>query len=147
MTYVNAPVLAEQRDCQVRLVTDAAAGDFRNVTTLRGTLSDGSIVSVSGTLTGPKMVEKLVGINGYDLEVPLSDHMLIFEYSDRPGIIGAVGRILGDSGVNIGGMQVSRAADQAIGVLNVDSAVSSQLAAEIAAAVDAKTFTVVNLQD
>ena len=104
-------------------------------------------VSVPETLTGPKMVEKLVGINGYDLEVPLSDHMLIFEYSDRPGIIGAVGRILGDSGVNIGGMQVSRAADQAIGVLNVDSAVSSQLAAEIAAAVDAKSFTVVNLQD
>jgi D-3-phosphoglycerate dehydrogenase len=147
VTYVNAPILAEQRDCQVRLLTDAAAGDFRNITTLRGTLTDGTIVSVSGTLTGPKMVEKLVGINGYDLEVPLSDHMLVFEYSDRPGIIGAVGRLLGDADVNIGGMQVSRQADHAIGVLNVDSAVSPQLASEIAAAVDAKTFTVVNLQD
>lgn len=147
VTYVNAPILAEQRDCQVRLLTDAAAGDFRNITTLRGTLTDGTIVSVSGTLTGPKMVEKIVGINGYDLEVPLSDHMLIFEYSDRPGIIGAVGRLLGDADVNIGGMQVSRQADQAIGVLNVDSAVSAQLASEIAAAVDATTFTVVNLQD
>jgi D-3-phosphoglycerate dehydrogenase len=147
VTYVNAPVLAEQRDCQVRLVTDAAAGDFRNITTLRGTLADGSIVSVSGTLTGPKMVEKLVGINGYDLEVPLSDHMLVFEYSDRPGIIGAVGQLLGGADINIGGMQVSRQEDEAIGVLNVDSAVSPQLATEIAAAVDAKAFTVINLQD
>ena len=69
------------------------------------------------------MVEKLVGINGYDLEVPLSDHMLVFEYSDRPGVIGNVGRILGDAGINIGGMQVSRQDDRAIGVLNVDSAV------------------------
>jgi D-3-phosphoglycerate dehydrogenase len=147
VTYVNAPILAEQRDCQVRLLTEPDAGDFRNITTLRGTLADGTMVSVSGTLTGPKMVEKLVGINGYDLEVPLSDHMLVFEYSDRPGIIGAVGKLLGDADVNIGGMQVSRQADQAIGVLNVDSAVSAQLGNEIAATVDAKTFTVVNLQD
>jgi D-3-phosphoglycerate dehydrogenase len=146
VTYVNAPILAEQRDCQVRLLTEPDAGDFRNITTLRGTLADGTIVSVSGTLTGPKMVEKLVGINGHDLEVPLSDHMLVFEYSDRPGIIGAVGKLLGDADVNIGGMQVSRQADRAIGVLNVDSAVSPQLGNEIAATVDAKTFTVVNLQ-
>lgn len=147
VTYVNAPILAEQRGAQVRLVTDASSGDFRNVTTLRGTLADGSVVSVSGTLTGPKMVEKLVGINGYDLEVPLSDHMLIFEYSDRPGIIGAVGKILGDADINIGGMQVSRQDDRAIGVLNVDGPVPQSLAQSIAEAVEAKTFSVVNLQD
>ena len=131
MTYVNAPVLAEQRGVAVRLVTEPDSGDFRNVTTLRGTLADGTVVSVSGTLTGPKMVEKLVGINGYDLEVPLSDHMLVFEYSDRPGVIGNVGRILGDAGINIGGMQVSRQDDQAIGVLNVDSAVPPALVASL----------------
>lgn len=147
VTYVNAPVLAEQRGCVVRLVTEADAGDFRNITTLRGTLADGTVVSVSGTLTGPKMVEKLVGINGYDLEVPLSDHMLVLEYSDRPGVIGSIGRVLGDAGVNIGGMQVSRQGDKAIGVLNVDNSVPAQLASEIAVLIDAKTFTVVNLQD
>ena len=37
------------------------------------------------------MVEKLIGVNGYDLEVPLTKHMLVFEYDDRPGVIGAVG--------------------------------------------------------
>ena len=93
------------------------------------------------------MVEKLVGINGYDLEVPLSEHMLVFEYSDRPGVIGAVGRILGDADINIGGMQVSRQHDRAIGVLNVDSAVPAALAAELAEVIEAKTFTVVDLQD
>ena len=104
-------------------------------------------MSVSGTLTGPKMVEKLVGINGYDLEVPLSDHMLVFEYSDRPGVIGNVGRILGDAGINIGGMQVSRQDDEAIGVLNVDSAVPAALAAELSEVIEAKTFSVIGLQD
>ncbi len=145
VTYVNAPVLAEQRGCVVRLVTDPDSGDFRNVTTLRGTLVDGTVVSVSGTLTGPKMVEKLVGINGYDLEVPLTDHMLVFEYSDRPGVIGAVGRILGDADVNIGGMQVSSQGDRAIGVLNVDHAVTGQLASDISEAVEATTFSVIRL--
>ena len=92
------------------------------------------------------MVEKLVGINGYDLEVPLSDHMLVFEYSDRPGVIGSVGRILGDAGINIGGMQVSRQGDRAIGVLNVDSAVPAGLASQLSEVVEAKTFSVIDLQ-
>jgi D-3-phosphoglycerate dehydrogenase len=146
VTYVNAPVFAEQRGCVVRLVTDPDSGDFRNVTTLRGTLADGTVVSVSGTLTGPKLVEKLVGVNGYDLEVPLTDHMLVFEYSDRPGVIGNIGRILGDADINIGGMQVSRQADRAIGVLNVDSAVPPALAVELGDVVQARTFSVVDLQ-
>lgn len=147
VTYVNAPVFAEQHGCVVRLVTDPDAGDFRNVTTLRGTLSDGSVISVSGTLTGPKMVEKLVGINGYDLEVPLTDHMLVFEYSDRPGVIGSIGRILGEASINIGGMQVSRQGDHAIGVLNVDSSLPPDLGSEIATLVSATAFTAVDLQE
>jgi D-3-phosphoglycerate dehydrogenase len=147
VTYVNAPVLAEQRDCQVRLVTSPDAGDFRNITTLRGTLADGTVVSVSGTLTGPKMVEKLVGVDGYDLEVPLSAHMLVFEYSDRPGVIGSIGQILGDAGINIGGMQVSRRGDSAIGVLSVDNVVAQQLASELAETIEATSFTVINLED
>ena len=78
MSYVNAPLLAEQRGCEVRLLTDPVSEDFRNVTTLRGTLADGTEVSVAGTLTGPRMIEKIVGVNGFDLEVPLADaHRLL----------------------------------------------------------------------
>jgi D-3-phosphoglycerate dehydrogenase len=73
--------------------------------------------------------------------------MLVFEYTDRPGVIGNVGRILGDAAINIGGMQVSRQEDRAIGVLNVDSAVPPALAAELSDVVDAKTFTAIDLHD
>ena len=59
VSYVNAPVIAEARGVGVTLTTDSASGDFRNVTTLRGTLKDGTEVSVAGTLTGPRMIEKL----------------------------------------------------------------------------------------
>ena len=144
VTYVNAPLLAEQRGCEVRLLTDPATQDFRNVTTLRGTLADGSTVSISGTLTGPRMVEKVVGVNGFDLEVPLSEHLAFFTYVDRPGVIGTVGRLLGDAQVNIDSMQVARneKGGQALVALTVDSAIPADVLAAIGSEVGAEVRVV-----
>jgi D-3-phosphoglycerate dehydrogenase len=144
VTYVNAPLLAEQRGVETRLLTDPTSQDFRNVTTLRGTLADGTTVSVSGTLTGPRMVEKVVGLNGFDLEVPLSEHMAFFTYTDRPGIVGAVGRLLGEADVNIGGMQVARdeKGGRALVALTVDSAIPSDVVNAIAAEIKAEVKVV-----
>ena len=52
VSYVNAPLLADERGIEVRLVTDPESPDHRNLITIRGTLADGSRVSVSGTLIG-----------------------------------------------------------------------------------------------
>ena len=124
VTYVNAPLLAAERGVQVSLVTDKESPHWRNVVTLRGTLPDGQVVSVGGTLTGQRQVEKLVEVNGFDMEIAPAEHMVFFTYSDRPGIVGVVGKILGDQGINIAGMQVCRNArgGQALIVLTVDSA-------------------------
>jgi D-3-phosphoglycerate dehydrogenase len=147
VSYVNAPVLAAERGLQVRLVTDPVSEDFRNVLSLRGGLADGSELSVAGTLTGPKQIEKLVGVHGVELEVAMSEHMAFFRYTDRPGVIGVVGRLLGDAGVNIAGMQVGRDHEggAAVVVLNVDSAVPADVLAAIASAVGAQTAQVVDL--
>jgi D-3-phosphoglycerate dehydrogenase len=147
VTYVNAPLIAQDRGCQSRLVTHAVSEDFRNVTTLHGTLADGTTLSVSGTLTGPKMVQKLIGINGYDLEIPLSTHMAFFAYEDRPGVIGAVGKLLGDADVNIAGMQVSRddEAVKALVALTVDDTIPDDVLVAIEREIGAETVRVVNL--
>jgi D-3-phosphoglycerate dehydrogenase len=144
VTYVNAPLIAEQRGVETRLLTEATSPDFRNVTTLRGTLADGTTVSVAGTLTGPRMVEKVVGLNGFDLEVPISEHMAFFTYTDRPGIVGAVGRLLGEADVNIGGMQVARDAKggRALVALTVDSEIPGDVVAAIAAEIEAEVKVV-----
>ena len=71
-------------------------------------MATGQVISVSGTLSGPKHVEKIVEVDGFDVELVPTDHMAFFMYTDRPGIVGLVGRILGDAGGNIAGMQVSR---------------------------------------
>ena len=79
--------------------------------------------------------------------MPVSEHLAFLRYTDRPGVVGAAGRLLGEADINIAGMQVSRQDDRAIGVLNVDSAVPAALAAELSEVVEAKTFSVVDLRD
>ena len=131
----------------VRSVTTAVAEDYRNVTTLRGTLSDGSVVSVAGTLTGPKMVQKIIGINGFELEIPISQHLVFYTYRDRPGVIGALGKLLGDAQINIAGMQVSRNNDthEALVALTVDSAIPGELVSAIEKEIGANTVRVADL--
>ena len=144
VTYVNAPLIAEERGCEVRLLTDPATQDFRNVTTLRGALADGSMVSVSGTLTGPRMIEKIVGVNGFDLEVAIAEHLAFFTYVDRPGVVGTLGRLLGDAQVNIANMQVARneKGGAALVALTVDSRIPADVLAAIVSEVGAEVRVV-----
>jgi D-3-phosphoglycerate dehydrogenase / 2-oxoglutarate reductase len=139
VTYVNAPLLAADRGVEVSLATDKQSPDWRNVVILRGTLPDGQVVSVGGTLTGQRQLEKLVEINGYDMEISPAEHMVFFTYTDRPGIVGIVGQILGAQGINIAGMQVCRDArgGQALIVLTVDSALPPAVLDEITSSIGA----------
>ncbi|WP_243064227.1 phosphoglycerate dehydrogenase [Humibacter sp. RRB41] len=149
VSYVNAPLLAEQRGIEVRLLTDAASEDYRNVLTLRGALADGSQVSVSGTLTGPKQTEKIVGINGYDVEVPLAQHLIVMVYDDRPGIVAVYGREFGEAGINIAGMQIARttAGGKALSVLTVDSPVPDGILEAVRAAIDADELQAIDITE
>lgn len=139
VSYVNAPLLAEQRGIAVRLVQDPVSEDYRNVLTIRGATGDGTRLSVSGTLTGPKQVEKIVEINGYDVEVPLAEHFIVMLYTDRPGIVAIYGKEFGDAKINIAGMQIARQqkGGQALSVLTVDSPVPSDLLERVRDAIDA----------
>jgi D-3-phosphoglycerate dehydrogenase / 2-oxoglutarate reductase len=147
VTYVNAPLLAADRGVEVSLVTDKDSPDWRNVVTLRGTLPDGQVVSVGGTLTGQRQVEKLVEVNGFDMELAPADHMVFLTYSDRPGMVGIVGQILGASGINIAGMQVCRDArgGHALIVLTVDSALPPAVLDEITTSIGAVVGRAVDL--
>ncbi|WP_382307178.1 phosphoglycerate dehydrogenase [Herbiconiux sp. UC225_62] len=139
VSYVNAPLLAEQRGVTVRLITEPVSEEYRNVITLSGALSDGSQISVSGTLTGTKQIEKIVEINGYDVEVPFAKHLIVMLYTDRPGIVAVYGKEFGEASVNIAGMQIARheAGGQALSVLTVDSPVPDGLLQKLQVAIEA----------
>ncbi len=147
VSYVNAPLLAAERGTAVRLITEPESPDHRNLITLRGTLADGSQVSVSGTLVGINQRERIVEVNGFDVDLEPTDHLAFLTYVDRPGMVGTVGRILGDAGINIAGMQVSRdeRGGQALVALSVDSAIGGEALAEIEAAIEASSVRGVDL--
>ncbi|MGF7233992.1 MAG: phosphoglycerate dehydrogenase [Frankia sp.] len=147
VTYVNAPLLAVARGVEVVLETQPDSADYRNLITVRGALADGTTVSVSGTLTGPRQVEKITAIDGFEVDLRSAAHLSFFRYSDRPGIVGAVGALLGEAGVNIVSASVSRTAagGDALMSLSLDDAVPGDVLADIAASIGASTARAVNI--
>ncbi|MFF3439892.1 phosphoglycerate dehydrogenase [Streptosporangium sp. NPDC002721] len=149
VTYVNAPLLAKDRGVSVELVTSSESPDWRNVVTVRGVLADGRAVSVSGTLSGPRQITKIVEVNGYQMEIEPTDHLSFFTYTDRPGIVGVVGRILGDHSINIASMQVARdvKGGKALIALTVDTAIPAEVIDQIGTEIGADSGRSVDLAD
>ncbi|MDQ1539799.1 MAG: D-3-phosphoglycerate dehydrogenase / 2-oxoglutarate reductase, partial [Actinomycetota bacterium] len=147
VTYVNAPLFAQDRGVEVSLLTDDDSPDFRNLITVRGTLPTGHQLSVAGTLARPNFVEKLVKVDGFDVDLTLSEHLAFFRYVDRPGVVGVLGRILGEHGINIAGMQVARdtRGGHALVALTVDSALPAPVLETIISEIGAESGRAVDL--
>ena len=120
VTFVNAPLLAEDRGLRVSTVASSSSQDYLSLVRVRA-----GDVEVAGTLLGPKNRERLVKVWGFDVDMEPADHMMFFRYVDRPGIVGQIGNVLGEAGINIASMQVGRqeAGGQALIAMAVDSAV------------------------
>lgn len=149
VSYVNAPLLAQQRGVDVKLTTDVFSDEYRNVTILRGTLGDGSTISVAGTVTGPKLNQKIVNINGYDVEVPMGANMVLMVYKDRPGIVAIYGAAFAEAGINIAAMQIARKSEggNALSVITVDSKVQAEILESVQAKIEAETMRFIQLVD
>jgi D-3-phosphoglycerate dehydrogenase len=121
---VNAPPLAAERGVEVTESKTRQSRDWVNVVIVSGQGPRGP-VSVAGTTVGPRDAERLVAINGIDVDLAPADHMAFLFYEDRPGVIGRVGTILGKAGVNIAGMQVGRRQQggEALMALTVDAGI------------------------
>jgi D-3-phosphoglycerate dehydrogenase len=151
VTYVNAPLFAADRGVEVELVTHADSVDNPTLVTVRGALPDGRTVTVSGTVvvSGSRETIKLTEVDGFDLELGADGVLLFFRYVDRPGVVGAIGSILGESGVNIAAMQVARreAGGEALMALTVDGAVGAELLTAAADAIGAVAASAADLRD
>ncbi|HEU5301058.1 MAG TPA: phosphoglycerate dehydrogenase [Acidimicrobiia bacterium] len=105
VSFVNAPQLAEARGVAVSETVSSTAADFVNLVTVRGRIGDRPY-HVAGTLFGKHARPRIVGIQDHAVDVPPSSHMLVVRNSDTPGMIGTVGTVLGECGVNIADMDV-----------------------------------------
>ena len=104
VTYVNAPQLAKEHGVEIRETNTTVSEDYVNLVRVSGGGHE-----IAGTLVGRRGEQRIVMIDGHTFDVPPADHMLMVTNDDRPGVIGTVGVLLGDAGVNIADMDVGRA--------------------------------------
>jgi D-3-phosphoglycerate dehydrogenase / 2-oxoglutarate reductase len=100
VNLVNGPHMAEERGIELIETRDATSEDFTELVVVR--LHTGEeAVEVAGTGVGPRNIPYLARVWGEDFYLPFAEHLAIFRYTDQPGMIGRVGTIFGEEGVNI----------------------------------------------
>src|SRR4051794_13506473 len=141
---VNAPAFAESLGLKVTETRLSAAGDYTDMLELSAA-AEGKRVSVAGAFFGA--TPRIVSINSRPVEPRPHGVVLVLENSDRPGMVGRVGTLLGDHGVNIATMSLSRnqAGGTALTVLNLDTPPTEQLLAAIKASDDIHSAQVIQL--
>ncbi|NLG83723.1 MAG: phosphoglycerate dehydrogenase [Firmicutes bacterium] len=131
VNMVNAPVLAKERGLKV--VENKAAAPEAYTSLIRVKVeTDRGTRTVAGALFR-RNEERIVEIDGYYFDVVPTGFMIVAPHVDKPGIIGKVGTILGNAGINIAFMQVGRKTPggRAIMVLSVDNPVPPGILAEV----------------
>ena len=128
VNVVNAPVIAAERGIEVVEERNRASRDYTNTIEVR-LLSDGEEIAVSGTTIGPEPRLFLGGALGFGIDMEIAPHMVFVRYPDQPGVIGRVGAMFGDGGINIANMAVSRTKEggEALMVFSIDTAATTEL--------------------
>jgi D-3-phosphoglycerate dehydrogenase len=137
VTFVNAPLLARDRGISYSESKCTTSNDYVNMIDASAS-STGEEVTVAGVLAGKRGIERLVRVYGYDIDMAFAPVMAFFRYEDRPGIVGIVGTLLGQAGVNIANMQVGRQTQggEALMGLALDSPIPSPILDDIARTAD-----------
>ena len=146
VTFVNAPRLAEELGIAVDLTLAPESTDHRSLVTLRAGYPDGTTTSVGGTVSGLQQVQKLVELNGRHFDLRAEGDVLLLEYGERPGVMGTVGTLLGEAGINIEAAQINQSVDGADAsmLLRVDRPVDHSVLGSIGAAVGASVVRAVD---
>src|SRR5205809_1702162 len=141
---VNAPAFAESLGLKVSESRLSAPGDYTDMLELSAA-GEGKTVSVGGAFFGA--TPRIVSINSRPVEARPHGVVPVLENTDRPGMVGRIGTLLGDHGVNIATMSLSRnqAGGTALTVLNLDTAPSEALLTKIRASEDIHSAQVVQL--
>ena len=141
VNYVNAPLIAAERGVEVREERRRASRDFMNLVRVEA-ISDGHQLRVAGTTLGNEHRQWLVSALGFELDMELSPLLVFFRYDDVPGVIGRVGTLFGDAGINIANMTVSRTrrGGKALMALSIDQQAPAELVGRMRAEVGDARF-------
>ncbi len=133
VNMVNAPVIARERNIELSEVKHERDCEYQTLVRLTVTTERRSR-SVAGTLFGGSR-PRIVDVNGLPVEIELSERMLFTVNNDTPGVIGRIGGLLGDCGVNISTFNLGRTAigGEAIAVIGVDETLDEEVLGKVRA--------------
>ena len=145
VNYVNAPVVAKERGIEVKEIKSTDAGDFTSLIRVRVEAGKASH-QVAGTLYHKKD-SRITEIDQFKVEVVPEGHMLLIHNVDRPGVIGMVGKVLGDQGINILRMQcaLEKRGGDALLIIGSDTEFPAAALNEIRSSSNIRSVKVANL--
>lgn len=119
VNMVNAPVIAEERNIKITEAKSETAGDYHTLITVT-VKTENQTRSLKGTLFNQE--PRIVEIKGIHIDAKLGPNMLYLANHDKPGLIGALGTVLGEAGVNIATFNLGRANEggDAIALIEID---------------------------
>jgi D-3-phosphoglycerate dehydrogenase len=127
LNYVNAPYLARERGITVTETRSRETTDYVNTLTVAVSTRNGNH-EVAGAVIGNRAL-RLVRIDGYPIEAAPEGYFIVLHNRDVPGVVGAIGTILGQAGINIAGLELGRdrAGGTALSLVVVDGPVSASM--------------------
>jgi D-3-phosphoglycerate dehydrogenase len=129
INYVNAEFVAQDRGIILDFKEEANTSIYKNRITIKLT-TEKDVVSISSTIF-EENVQRIVDINGFDLDIEPKGNLIIFKNTDVPGVIGHVGTTLAKHNVNIADFRLGRSDSEALAVIIVDSKVSKETLQEL----------------
>jgi D-3-phosphoglycerate dehydrogenase / 2-oxoglutarate reductase len=145
VTFVNAPLMASERGISYAETKTTTAGSYVNEIEILGEAG----AAVSGTVVGARDEERLTGVFDFAIDMPPGSFMCFLRYDDRPGVIGAIGTILGSEGINIADMRVGRRerGGEALMALTVDQPLGTDVLQRLAEGSGAKDARFIDLRE
>jgi len=131
VNFVNAPLIAKDRGIEVKVSRSSDTTEYTSLITIK-IKAGGRDMSVSGTLNSKKE-PRIIQVDNFPMETVPEGDMLVFMNNDKPGVIGGIGTLLGQNGINIARMQFGRESQggTAMSIVSIDSAVSDEIMAKI----------------
>jgi D-3-phosphoglycerate dehydrogenase len=137
--------MADERGISYAETKTTTAGSYVNEIEILG----GEGAAVSGTIVGARDEERLTGVFDFEIDMPPGSYMVFLRYDDRPGVIGAIGTVLGGEGINIADMRVGRRerGGEALMALTVDQSLTPELLQRLAKESGAKDARFIDLRE
>ena len=147
VNYINAKVITEELG--IAFVENTCSDSFNNFSSLikiKIKNEKNEQFTLSGTLAA-NGEGRLVEFNGFEIDVTPYEHILYIQNYDVPGVIGEVGTLVGESGVNVATMHVGRQikGDKAIMLLNIDNDLSEEILTKFSNSKNILSAKIINL--